>query len=62
MPISAQKKADKKYKEKIKNLPEIPRTKTTPTVYAALCALAEVYGSKKAALESAILALYIEKL
>ena len=56
----AQKKADKKYKEKIKNLPEIPRTKTTQEVDTALSALSEIYGSKKSALEQAILTLYAE--
>ena len=56
----ARKKADAKYKEKIKNIPEIPRTKTTTEVHSALCDLADIYGSKKSALEQAILTLYAE--
>lgn len=48
----------KNYYEKRRNTPRLPIVYTTPDVLQKLDYLAEKYGSKKAAIETAIVALY----
>ena len=49
---------DKHYYEKRRNTPRLPIVYTTPEMLQKLDYLAEKYGSKKAAIEMAISALY----
>lgn len=49
---------DKHYYEKRRNTPRLPIVYTTPDIVVKLDYLAEKYGSKKAAIEAAICALY----
>ena len=49
---------DKHYYEKRRNTPRLPIVYTTPEIIKKLDHLAEKYGSKKAAIEAAISALY----
>ena len=49
---------DKQYYEKRRNTPRLPIVYTTPEMLQKLDYLAEKYGSKKAAIEMAICALY----
>ena len=49
---------DKHYYEKRRNKPRLPIVYTTPDILQKLDYLAEKYGSKKAAIEAAISALY----
>ena len=49
---------DKHYYEKRRNTPRLPIVYTTPEILKKLDYLAEKYGSKKAAIEMAIGALY----
>ena len=49
---------DKHYYEKRRNKPRLPIVYTTPDILQKLDYLAEKYGSKKAAIEAAICALY----
>ena len=48
----------KHYYEKRRNTPRLPIVYTTPDILQKLDYLAEKYGSKKAAIEAAICALY----
>ena len=48
----------KHYYEKRRNTPRLPIVYTTPEIMQKLNYLAEKYGSKKAAIEAAIVALY----
>ena len=49
---------DKHYYEKRRNTPRLPIVYTTAEIMQRLDYLAEKYGSKKAAIEAAICALY----
>lgn len=49
---------DKHYYEKRRNTPRLPIVYTTPEILQKLDYLAEKYGSKKAAIEMSISALY----
>ena len=49
---------DKYYYEKRRNTPRLPIVYTTPEILQKLDYLAEKYGSKKAAIEMAISALF----
>ena len=49
---------DKHYYEKRRNTPRLPIVYTTHEIMQKLDYLAEKYGSKKAAIEAAIVALY----
>ena len=49
---------DKHYYEKRRNTPRLPIVYTTPEILQKLDYLAEKYGSKKAAIEAAICALF----
>ena len=49
---------DKHYYEKRRNTPRLPIVYTTPEMLQKLDYLAEKYGSKKAAIEAAVSALY----
>ena len=52
---------DKHYYESRRNKPRLPIVYTTPEILQKLDYLAEKYGSKKAAIEMAISALYCEE-